>query len=602
MHRPPPHERQESEQATTHQTSQHRIGAIGRGNRHKDIYSDEHPEIPKILRASLQQNTPQPGSSTRSAQSDDPPDTPAKSTRLRKAAKRASSEPGELPDISPSTGKLASSEPRTRSSRLQEDEYEQDGANTRTSSAYQSAYLSRRSSSDIYEPPSRRRRYRSTSRRHSQPLYDPPGRLQTLVQKRSFLFIALALLALLIIVPVLASGLLKQPSPPHIITADSTQPNKATNTPVVIAPTADPRQLIIVPSNTDHPPPPVYASSAYLLDADTGATLYAYNPFIHLPMLSTTKLMTAMVALEIGKLDQTITITDAIQRDLNRLSADSSVMTIKKGETYTLRDLLYGLMLFSGNDAAIVIADGLSGSLPKFVARMNERAARLGLRDTHFMNPHGLLMKGHYSSAHDLAMLGKYSMDVPLIRQISSTKEYHIPKSKSHAEHFLFNTNQFLWWYPGVDGGKTGWDGEKNFLQVISCKRNNRHLIGVTMHTSDWWTDMRDLMNWGFNNFKWISPADLTQTQVIPFSVDWNYFAKDKKENTIPTADKGRYYIYTGYSVSGMILAYFDKNKGLKKFGYPTGMPKIASETAISQKFERGTIQCDITTKQCTTR
>ena len=121
------------------------------------------------------------------------------------------------------------------------------------------------------------------------------------------------------------------------------------------------------------------------------------------------------------------------------------------------------------------------------------------------------------------------------------------------------------------------------------------------MNTHDWWTDTRDLMNWGFDNFQWISPYDVDKQHPIPFDFSWDYFVKDKKDNTIPTADGGRYYIYTGFSISGLVMAYFDKSGGLKKFGYPTSLPTTSATSIISQKFEHATIQCNITTKQCNT-
>lgn len=326
---------------------------------------------------------------------------------------------------------------------------------------------------------------------------------------------------------------------------------------------ANPHELVITPQDTDHPPPPVYATAAYLLNADTGATLYAHNPFMHLPIMSTTKLMTAVLAVEQGKPDQKITITAAMEHDINQLSAGSTLFGLKQGETYTLRELLYGLLLLSGNDAAVAIADAIGGSLPHFVAEMNSRAHQLGLIDTHYTNPHGLSETAHYSSARDLAVLAQFSLSIPLIHQISGTETYVIPQTASHPEHDLLNGNQFLWWYPGVDAGKTGYDGGYNFVQVISDTRNHHHLIGVTIHTNNWWTDMRNLMNWGFDNFKWISPRDLdSQQNPIPFDSAWNYFASDKQENTIATADHGRYYIYTGFSVSGPILTYYDKSGG----------------------------------------
>jgi D-alanyl-D-alanine carboxypeptidase len=365
---------------------------------------------------------------------------------------------------------------------------------------------------------------------------------------------------------------------------------------------ADPHELVITPEDTDHPPPPVFAASAYLLDADTGATLYAYNPFMHLPMMSTTKLMTALLAAEEGNPDQKITITPAIANDISQLSADSSLFGVKQGETYTLRELLYGLLLPSGNDAAIAIGDALAGNLPNFVAQMNARAQQLGLHDTHYMNPHGLLETGHYSSAHDLAILGAFLLSKPLIHQISGTETYVVPQTLGHPEHDLVNGNQFLFWYPGVDAGKPGWDGAVNFVQVVSCVRNHHHLIGVTMHTSDWWTDMRDLMNWGFDDFKWVSPSNVDFTQnPIPYAADWNYFAADKPDNTIPTANSGRYYIYTGFSVSGPFLTYYDSVGGLQQLGYPTSMPKAISSSVETQSFEHGTIRCDLSANGCST-
>jgi D-alanyl-D-alanine carboxypeptidase len=362
----------------------------------------------------------------------------------------------------------------------------------------------------------------------------------------------------------------------------------------------NPHQLVITAVDTDHPPPPVLATAAYLMDMDTGATLYAYNPFMHLPMLSTTKLMTALLAVEHGNLDQQITITDALYQDVQRhISADSSLFGLKKGESYTLRDLLYGLLLPSGNDAAVVIADVIGGNYQHFVTMMNERALQLGMYDTHYMNPSGLLATGHYSSAHDLAMLGRYTMNNPVLHQVAGTHIYHIPKSAHHPERYLVNGNQFLWWYPGADGGKPGWDGATDFVQVVSCTRNHHHLIGVTMNTKDWWTDMRDLMNWGFDDFHWISPYDVDFQHPIPYDNEWDYFVRDKRTNTIPTADNGRYYIYTGYSISAPILSYFDKNGGLNSFGFPTSMPDFSQTPLVSQHFQKASIQCDLTSKQC---
>ncbi|HTK11302.1 MAG TPA: D-alanyl-D-alanine carboxypeptidase family protein [Ktedonobacteraceae bacterium] len=450
----------------------------------------------------------------------------------------------------------------------------------------------------VYEPPSKPRRH--LKKPYMIPSRIRQNRLQALGQHRSLLLIGSGLVLLLIILPIISHLLSTQTATSIVPNSGTSIGGKTSGTGQNLPDTG--HDLVIVPPNSNHPAPPVYATSAFLMDADTGQVLYAHNPFMHLPMLSTTKLMTATLAVEQGNLNQKITITNAIAHDLDQLSADSSVMGVKKGETYTLRDLLYGLMLVSGNDAAIVIADGLDGNLPTFVAKMNARAAQLGMHDTHYMNPHGLLQDNHYSSAHDLAIIGKYAFSLPIIHQISGTREYNIPQTSEHAAHDMFNGDQFLWWYPGVDAGKPGYDGIRDFVQVISCVRNNHHLIGVTMNTVDWWTDMRDLMNWGFSSFNWVSPRDYyLSNQTIPYAYDWNYFVKDQRTNTIPLGNQGRYYIYSGYSISGPMLNYFDKSGSLKKFGYPMGPATASTDTLMTQKFEHGTIQCNLTSKQCTT-
>ncbi len=561
MYKPPSRDDEQPEHTQISYPRQRRRRAPPPSQRQVKYHSDEHPEIPKIRRASLGRNE---------AEEEEQASGPI----TRRDAKQ-----------------------HTTPKKLNQDE--SDESLRPEPQTANRIMVSQRRRHSVYQPPRDMYRTRPTPLTPlPQQRYSLQTRLQNLTHKQ--LVIGSLIIAMLILAPIVFNAIA------HTIQYALTNSTlsgvtRGSNAPMSgNQPPADPHAIVITPQDTDHSAPPVFATSAYLLDADTGATLYAYNPFMHLPMLSTTKLMTAVLAVEEGNPDQQITITDAIDHDINQLSADSSLFGVKKGETYTLRDLLYGLLLMSGNDAAVAIADSLNGNIPAFVAKMNQRASQLGLYDTHYMNPHGLLETGHFSSAHDLAILGRYSMSLQLIHTITGTQIYHLPAG-NHADRTIINGNQFLWWYPGVDGGKPGWDGAANFVQVISCTRNHHHLIGVVMHTNDWWTDMRDLMNWGFDSFAWISPYDVDFQHPIPYDTDWNFFSKDKKENTVPTADKGRYYIYTGYSVSGPILAYFDQGGGLNKFGYPTSLPTAPTASVISQQFEHATIQCDLTTKQCTT-
>jgi D-alanyl-D-alanine carboxypeptidase len=518
------------------------------------FYVDEHPEIPRVRRASL---------------------------HLDK--KPTNSGPGSefIQDVGDD-----------------EDDIKQNSART-----HQIKVTAKRrsSSTTVHSPPSRSRQLHreksSVASRHARSDNLFLTRLQQLSHSR--IFIISCVIALIIISSQIFVSLNHNHMSITIGSWGNTQTNQLPTTGQI---PASAHKLVIIPQDTDHPAPPVLATSAYLLDAGTGNTLYAYNPFMRLPMLSTTKLMTASLAVESGNLDQKITITNAMSSDISQLSADSALFGIKKGETYSLRELLYGLLFVSGNDAAIAIADELGGNEQNFVALMNQKAHQLGMYDTHFVNPHGLLDPGQYSCAHDLALLGQYSMSLPLLHKISGQNSYHIPAGGKHPERFLINENQFMWWYPGVDGGKTGYDGQKDFIQVVSVTRNNHHLIGVVMHTNNWWTDMRDLMNWGFNSFTWISPRDVDLNQhPIPYDYLWNYFARDTKTVTIPTADNGRYYVYTGFTISGPIMTYFDKNGGLSKFGFPTKMPTTNGASTTSQQFEHAIIQCNVATGLCQT-
>jgi D-alanyl-D-alanine carboxypeptidase len=581
----------------------------------REFYSDEHPEIPITRRASLRLDDISEQITQVAEEEDDTTLPSAPTTRKQHGLSRDSERmtalnrqrvSGRMPTVS-NIGR------------------QHDGQTARipTTPPTRRPYDARHAREILRdnEPEQLRESDRiMVTQRHRQPIYNPPpaahlgahrrhprtmlAYLQDISHHRAIIVTGTMLLVFLLLVPV---GVTIALNISHIhsntmLYSKNTDDKNATSTSSKgesIQP-VDPYSMVITPEDTDHPPPPVFASSAYLLDANTGATLYAYNPFLHLPMLSTTKMMTAMLAVEKGKLDQPITINNQMAYDISQLAPDSSLMGIKKGETYTLRQLLYGLILVSGNDAATVIADAIAGSQQKFVAMMNQKAHDLGLYNTHYMNPHGLLATGHYSCAHDLALLGRDFMSIPLLHQISGTKTYEIPASSQHPEHMMINGDQFLWWYPGADGGKPGWDGAQDFLQVVSVTRNGHELIGVTMNTKDWWTDMRDLMNWGFDNFTWVSPynADITHPP-IPYDYEWNYFVSDKKTNTIPTADDGRYYIYTGFEISGLIMTYFDKHGGLNHFGYPIGMPQATGKAALQQKFEHGTVQCDLTSKQC---
>jgi D-alanyl-D-alanine carboxypeptidase len=246
------------------------------------------------------------------------------------------------------------------------------------------------------------------------------------------------------------------------------------------------------------PPPNVSATSIAVIDEGSGALLYARDPHHHLAPASLTKIFTALTALKYGQLSRTITV----QFDPAQLT-DSTLMGIHPGETYTLEDLLYGLMLPSGNDAALAIANGLGGSESAFVGLMNAEVGELGLADSHFMNPHGLDAPGHYSSAYDLAMAARYGMThYPQFRQLADAQSWVVQGSRTFSIH---NLNRFLWSYPGADGVKIGYTDNAGKTIVASATRNGHRVYVALLNCGDIVADSVPLMNWVFDNYAWPS-------------------------------------------------------------------------------------------------
>ncbi len=361
--------------------------------------------------------------------------------------------------------------------------------------------------------------------------------------------------------------------------------------------TTPPTPLPVYPSialDTDHPAPLIWATSGVVMDESNGAILFSKNGDMPLAMASTTKLMTAVVALSHGSPDQMITVST------NAASIFCTCVGIKKGEQYSLHDLLYGMLMISGNDAAEAIAEGVGGGKEAtFIKWMNDTAGALGLTHTHYMNPHGLDDDGHYSSARDLAVLGRYALGLPTIAAILATRNFTIPATSSHPQHGLVNQHQPLWWYPGADGGKPGWTGAARFVDVLSAVRNGHHLIAVIMHSdNDWVTDIRDMLNWGFNDFTWVSPHDVLSHGYIPYADSYGNFTWDVPSRVV-NVDGKEYFPYTGYILSNPFLSYFNKQGGINHFGFPRGMPIPAASGQLTQHFDKRNITCNPATGTC---
>ena len=198
-------------------------------------------------------------------------------------------------------------------------------------------------------------------------------------------------------------------------------------------------------------PPTLSAQSALLLEAENGGVVYEKNAHTRLPMASTTKIMTALVALELAS-PNTVILTDG-----RAVGTEGSSIYLCEGEELTLEELLYALMLESANDAAVAIAIGVCGSEEAFVDEMNRRAASLGLSNTHFANPHGLDAETHYTTAYELAVIARAALQNPLLKTIVSTRKTTIPHQNTDGVRLLINHNKMLRLYDGCIGVKTGY-------------------------------------------------------------------------------------------------------------------------------------------------
>lgn len=248
------------------------------------------------------------------------------------------------------------------------------------------------------------------------------------------------------------------------------------------------------------PAPPLHGRAAVLLDGISGQVLYQENGSDMNYPASTTKLLTALVAAQRGRLEQTITVTP----EAVALPPDSSTCWLQAGEQQSLEDLLYGLLLPSGNDCAAAIAEGVgNGDADQFVKWMNETARELGATHSQFTNPHGYHDPNHYTTAMDLALISRAALQNPTVLRISGTPEYYWP-GKSELNGTYLNHNEMLALYPDTVGGKTGFTDEARRTLVNAAQRGDRLLIGVLMGEEDreqQYQDMIDLLDYGFSQF-----------------------------------------------------------------------------------------------------
>ena len=247
--------------------------------------------------------------------------------------------------------------------------------------------------------------------------------------------------------------------------------------------------------------PLVHGEAAYLIDVKSGQTLFSKNPDEPLAPASTTKIMTGLLALENGNLNDTVTVSSTI---LNNKLVYGTQIYLVPGEKMQLKDLLYAMFLNSANDAAVTIAEHIGGDLPHFVTMMNQRALEIGATHTNFLNASGLTQTGHVTTAHDLALIARVAYQNPLFAQYVSTKSQAISRSKPDLPALMVNENKLLWRDSSVDGIKTGYTAAAENCLVASVTKDGRQFIGVILKSPgrEIYTDMQDMFEYGFTQFK----------------------------------------------------------------------------------------------------
>jgi serine-type D-Ala-D-Ala carboxypeptidase (penicillin-binding protein 5/6) len=328
------------------------------------------------------------------------------------------------------------------------------------------------------------------------------------------------------------------------------------------------------------------ARALLLMDAKTGKILYQKDADVRLPPASTTKVLTAILTLESHKrFNDLLTVSKAATR------VPASKLYLKPGQTVSVEDLLYGVLLASANDASVVLAEGIGGSVERFAEFMTKKAHDLGATNTHFSNPHGLTAADHYSTARDLALIFRYAMRNPIFRQIVHTKMSSVRSvsaGKRSARARLIsvrNHNRLLWNYDGAIGGKTGYTFAAQKCFVGAVERNGITLIVSLLGSRDLWGDTKRLLEYGFDNYEALNttPArgrSIAEQQATPRTTKLSALTVSPHDETASKASPDGYILQIGsfreqHRAEALLKAFSDK-----------GFEVFVEKTALNDKGE----------------
>ncbi len=294
--------------------------------------------------------------------------------------------------------------------------------------------------------------------------------------------------------------------------------------------------------------PEINARSAIVMDFDSGRVLYQKNAYIKRPMASTTKVMTAIVAFENCNLDEVVTVSR------NAALVQGSTINLTTGEMLTMKELMYGLLLRSGNDASIAIAEHIGGTEEGFIQMMNQKAKEIGANNTRFTTPHGLDETGHYSTAYDMALITRYALKIPIFNEIVKTQSIQVGKRS------MYNTNEMLTGYAGADGVKTGYTGKAGRCLITSATRDGRRFISVVLFCDN--RDQRALSSKKILDYAFAAyyPQTLLKSEYIGYVPVYKGFEKKvpvyvEKTITMPITENEKSELYTRISMPGLLQA-----------------------------------------------
>ncbi|OLN23274.1 hypothetical protein BTO30_04715 [Domibacillus antri] len=278
--------------------------------------------------------------------------------------------------------------------------------------------------------------------------------------------------------------------------------------------------------------PFVSARNAVLMDMDSGRVIASKSAHERRPIASITKIMTALLAIESGRLQEEVIIRE------QSVQVEGSSLYMEKGDSLTLEELVYGLMLRSGNDAAMAISEFVGGSTPEFVAMMNRKAKLIGMKNTVFMNPHGLDDPGHHSTAYDMALLTAEAMDNLEFRKITGTVSY---KTKSRPVRVWENKHRLVREGGRITGGKTGYTKKSGRTLVTTAKQNGLEFVAVTLGAPDDWRDHQALFDDGFTSYNRVTVVEKEPFQV-PGERDF-FYAKQTVRFPLTKEEKKNAYV-----------------------------------------------------------